>query len=55
MKMQILTAKKAIGFLKGKANITEYIKACQGVRMESFKASTLAQAMANLKKASHSK
>ena len=40
---------------EGKANITEYIKACQGVRMESFKASTLAQAMANLKKASQSK
>ena len=40
--------KKAIGFLKGKANIAEYIKACQGVGTESFKASMLAQAMANL-------
>ena len=41
--------KKAIGFLKGKANIAEYIKACQGVGTEFFKASMLAQAMANLK------
>ena len=41
--------KKAIGFLKGKANIAKYIKACQGVGTESFKASMLAQAMANLK------
>ena len=41
--------KKAIGFLKGKANIAEYIRACQGVGMVSFKAPMLAQAMANLK------
>ena len=41
--------KKAIGFLKGKANVAEYIKACQGVGTESFKSSMLAQAMANLK------
>ena len=41
--------KKATGFLKGKANIAEYIKACQEVRTESFKSSMLAQAMANLK------
>lgn len=41
--------KKAIGLLKGKANIAEYIKACQEVRTESFKSSMLAQAMANLK------
>ena len=41
--------KKAIGLLKGKANIAEYIKACQGVGTESFKSSMLAQAMANLK------
>ena len=30
--------KKAIGFLKGKANVAEYIKACQGGGTESFKA-----------------
>ena len=41
--------KNATGFLKGKANIAKYIKACQGVGMESFKASILSQAMANLK------
>lgn len=40
---------KATGFLKGKANIAEYIKACQGVGTESIKASMLAQAMDNLK------
>ena len=40
--------KMAIGFLKGKANLAQYIKACQGVRMQSFKAPMLPQAVANL-------
>lgn len=41
--------KKAIRPFKGKASLTKYIKMCQGVGTESFKANMMAQATAGLK------
>lgn len=38
-----------LGPFKGKGNLTDYIKMCQGVGTETLKAEMLAQAMAGLR------